>query len=288
MPLGGIRTHDPSKRWAADLRLRPRDHWDPQLCPLILYIPLNVRFNYQVFEVTKYGYYYLFSWCSAEKLSKIRRSLSRSTCKPQFHCPPSHTWLLHKVTLLSVLILEALTLFKARDYSRSCAQTQAQLTLLRKGHRAASTKLHDTVVPPGLCCQEVAVSALWNNLSPTPACKVTHNIQVQGMELVFRRRMSPCTHLHLSFTFVLLLGIGKLYVYNYLYFKCAHPHRYCVNQVLSHNNYAIVILDLQCVHNFEIHCFQNINFIKVLTSNLYKARQHKHKIYVHRDTMIWI
>jgi hypothetical protein len=25
---GGIRTHNPSKRLAADLRLRPRDHWD--------------------------------------------------------------------------------------------------------------------------------------------------------------------------------------------------------------------------------------------------------------------
>jgi hypothetical protein len=25
---GGIRTHDPSKRSAADLRLRPRGHWD--------------------------------------------------------------------------------------------------------------------------------------------------------------------------------------------------------------------------------------------------------------------
>jgi len=28
MPLGGIRTHDHSKRAAADLRLRPRGHWD--------------------------------------------------------------------------------------------------------------------------------------------------------------------------------------------------------------------------------------------------------------------
>jgi hypothetical protein len=28
MPPGAIRTHDPSKRSAADLRLRPRGHWD--------------------------------------------------------------------------------------------------------------------------------------------------------------------------------------------------------------------------------------------------------------------
>ena len=28
MPPGGIRTHNPSKRAAADLRLRPRGHWD--------------------------------------------------------------------------------------------------------------------------------------------------------------------------------------------------------------------------------------------------------------------
>jgi hypothetical protein len=27
----GIRTHDPSKRSAADLRLRPRGHWDRRL-----------------------------------------------------------------------------------------------------------------------------------------------------------------------------------------------------------------------------------------------------------------
>jgi hypothetical protein len=26
--MGGIRTHDPSKRAAADPRLRPRGHWD--------------------------------------------------------------------------------------------------------------------------------------------------------------------------------------------------------------------------------------------------------------------
>jgi hypothetical protein len=30
MPSGGIRTHNPSKRSVADLRLRPRGHWDRQ------------------------------------------------------------------------------------------------------------------------------------------------------------------------------------------------------------------------------------------------------------------
>jgi hypothetical protein len=29
---GGIRTHDPSKRSAADLRLSPRGHWDRRCC----------------------------------------------------------------------------------------------------------------------------------------------------------------------------------------------------------------------------------------------------------------
>jgi hypothetical protein len=37
MPPGGIATHDPSKRSAADLRLRPPGHWD-RLC---LYINQN-------------------------------------------------------------------------------------------------------------------------------------------------------------------------------------------------------------------------------------------------------
>jgi hypothetical protein len=36
---GGIRTHDPSKRSAADLRLRPRGHWDRLqiYCPVVNY-----------------------------------------------------------------------------------------------------------------------------------------------------------------------------------------------------------------------------------------------------------
>jgi hypothetical protein len=40
MPPGGIRTHDPSKRSAADLRLRPRRHWDRLriLVPILKYI----------------------------------------------------------------------------------------------------------------------------------------------------------------------------------------------------------------------------------------------------------
>jgi hypothetical protein len=29
---GGIRNHDPSKRLAADLRLRPRGHWNRPVC----------------------------------------------------------------------------------------------------------------------------------------------------------------------------------------------------------------------------------------------------------------
>ena len=33
---GGIRTHNPSKRAAADLRLRPRGHWDWLLCFLLI------------------------------------------------------------------------------------------------------------------------------------------------------------------------------------------------------------------------------------------------------------
>jgi hypothetical protein len=32
---GEIRTHDPSKRSAADLRLRPRGHWDRPQCSLV-------------------------------------------------------------------------------------------------------------------------------------------------------------------------------------------------------------------------------------------------------------
>ena len=34
---GGIRTHDLSRRAAADLRLRPRGHWDRQYRWFILY-----------------------------------------------------------------------------------------------------------------------------------------------------------------------------------------------------------------------------------------------------------
>jgi hypothetical protein len=35
--LGGIRTHNPSKRAAADPRLRPRGHWDRHVYTLSIY-----------------------------------------------------------------------------------------------------------------------------------------------------------------------------------------------------------------------------------------------------------
>ena len=38
---GGIRTHNPSQRAAADLRLRPRGHWDRQICRLDMSIKLQ-------------------------------------------------------------------------------------------------------------------------------------------------------------------------------------------------------------------------------------------------------
>jgi hypothetical protein len=41
---GGIRTHDPSKRAAADPRLRPRGHWDRQLASLREY---NLQLTFQ-------------------------------------------------------------------------------------------------------------------------------------------------------------------------------------------------------------------------------------------------
>ena len=40
MPPGGIRTHDLSRRAAADLRLRPRGHWDRQLTSLLFLLLL--------------------------------------------------------------------------------------------------------------------------------------------------------------------------------------------------------------------------------------------------------
>ena len=41
---GGIRTHDPSKRAAADPRLRPRGHWDRPLASLREY---NLQLTFQ-------------------------------------------------------------------------------------------------------------------------------------------------------------------------------------------------------------------------------------------------
>ena len=45
MPPGGIRTHNLSRRAAADLRLRPRGHWDRRLLTLIHHklVPISVR-----------------------------------------------------------------------------------------------------------------------------------------------------------------------------------------------------------------------------------------------------
>ena len=40
MPPGGIRTHDLSRRAAADLRLRPRGRWDRHLTQVIILIIL--------------------------------------------------------------------------------------------------------------------------------------------------------------------------------------------------------------------------------------------------------
>src|SRR5215470_10652774 len=40
---GGIRTHDPSKRSAADLRLRPRGHWDLQLYESVILNHIRIR-----------------------------------------------------------------------------------------------------------------------------------------------------------------------------------------------------------------------------------------------------
>jgi hypothetical protein len=43
MPPSGIRTHDPSNKAAADLRLTPRSHWDR----LYIYI-LEIKIRYFV------------------------------------------------------------------------------------------------------------------------------------------------------------------------------------------------------------------------------------------------
>ena len=43
MPPGGIRTHNPSRRAATDLRLRPRGHWDRPAWSLS--VPARILFN---------------------------------------------------------------------------------------------------------------------------------------------------------------------------------------------------------------------------------------------------
>jgi len=42
MPPVGIRTHNLSTRAAADLRLRPRGHWDRQMSRLFIIIIINI------------------------------------------------------------------------------------------------------------------------------------------------------------------------------------------------------------------------------------------------------
>jgi hypothetical protein len=49
----GIRTHDPSKRSAADLRLRPRGHWYRQIRKNIVSIHLRVYMNLDFAELSK-------------------------------------------------------------------------------------------------------------------------------------------------------------------------------------------------------------------------------------------
>jgi hypothetical protein len=56
---GGIRTHSPSKRAAADLRLRSRGHWD-KLCSLLAYQLLDY--------LKKYG----LRWCLKHRFPRHR------------------------------------------------------------------------------------------------------------------------------------------------------------------------------------------------------------------------
>ena len=52
MAPGGIRTHDLSRRAAADLRLRRRDHRDRHLYPY-LYLYLCVSVNFSIYVIKK-------------------------------------------------------------------------------------------------------------------------------------------------------------------------------------------------------------------------------------------
>ena len=57
---GGIRTHNLSRRAAADLRLRPRGHWDPPLCVL-----LDAKLTFQILtliDALVYCTFFLFWW----------------------------------------------------------------------------------------------------------------------------------------------------------------------------------------------------------------------------------
>ena len=48
---GGIRTHDRSKRAAADLRLRPRGHWDINYCIIIINnYKIDALYNHYIFN----------------------------------------------------------------------------------------------------------------------------------------------------------------------------------------------------------------------------------------------
>jgi hypothetical protein len=52
---GEIRTHDPRKRSAADLRLRPRGHWDRRLIMYKLYFVRPVYLPYFLPQVERYA-----------------------------------------------------------------------------------------------------------------------------------------------------------------------------------------------------------------------------------------
>jgi len=55
MPPGGIRTHNLSRQAAADLCLRPRGHWDRDVCMIVLLVALwpNVIHGLLILEVSR-------------------------------------------------------------------------------------------------------------------------------------------------------------------------------------------------------------------------------------------
>lgn len=117
---------------------------------------VNIRFNCHAMEFTKCVKHYL---CSCRPERKPTDSFYKTHASHILLSPPTYIFLYHTITIMLVFNTEAPAALKASDYSRSCAHTQAQLSLLRNGYRAASTKLHVIVVPSGLCCQEVAGSS---------------------------------------------------------------------------------------------------------------------------------